>query len=77
MDNFVNDVNTFFNFLPTGISTIATVIAAASSIVAITPTPRDDKIVGQLYKVLEIIALNIGHAKQTAPNRSGGRFVAN
>ena len=38
--------------------------AAASAIVALTPTPKDDKIVGKLYKVIETLALVIGRAKQ-------------
>jgi hypothetical protein len=38
--------------------------AAASAIVALTPTPADDKIVGKLYKLIEIAALVIGRAKQ-------------
>lgn len=38
--------------------------AAASAIVALTPTPHDDKIVGKIYKVIETIALVVGKAKQ-------------
>jgi hypothetical protein len=38
--------------------------AAASVIVALTPTPKDDKLVGKLYKLIEICALVIGRAKQ-------------
>lgn len=38
--------------------------AAASVIVALTPTPADDKIVGKIYKVIETIALVVGKAKQ-------------
>lgn len=37
--------------------------AAASAIVALTPTPADDKIVGKLYKIIEILAMVIGRAK--------------
>jgi hypothetical protein len=38
--------------------------AAASVICALTPTPKDDKILGKVYKVIETIALVIGKAKQ-------------
>jgi hypothetical protein len=38
--------------------------AAASAICALTPTPKDDEILGKAYKVLEFLALNIGRAKQ-------------
>ncbi|SEA22726.1 hypothetical protein [Rubrimonas cliftonensis] len=51
-------------------------IALASAITALTPTPRDDIFVGKIYKILEAVALNVGAAKQVAPNRLGGRFVA-
>jgi hypothetical protein len=38
--------------------------AAASAITALTPTPKDDTLVGKLYKLIEICALVIGRAKQ-------------
>lgn len=37
--------------------------AAASAIVALTPTPADDKLVGKLYKLIEMVALVVGRAK--------------
>lgn len=52
------------------------IIAIASAITALTPTPRDDEFVGKLYKFIEALALNIGHAKDVPANRDGGRFVA-
>ena len=38
--------------------------AAASVLTALTPTPKDDELVSQFYKVLETIALVVGKAKQ-------------
>jgi hypothetical protein len=38
--------------------------AAASILVALTPTPHDNKFVEKAYKVIEIFALVIGRAKQ-------------
>lgn len=52
------------------------IIAIASAVTALTPTPRDDVFVGKLYKFIEALALNIGHAKDAPANRGGGRFVA-
>ena len=46
------------------IQIIPWLIAGASLIAALTPTPTDDKIVGKLYKVLDWCALNIGKAKE-------------
>ena len=38
-------------------------VALASAITAVTPTPRDDKLVGKAYKYLEYFALVVGKAK--------------
>jgi hypothetical protein len=47
------------------IANIATsVIAVCSLIAAMTPTPKDDVWIGKAYKLLEILALNVGKAKQ-------------
>ena len=42
---------------------VTAVVTAASAVAAMTPTKKDDKIVGKLYKVLDFLALNIGRAK--------------
>ena len=41
------------------------IVTIASIIVALTPTPKDDEMLGKLYKILELFALTIGKAKQT------------
>ena len=48
------------------ISVATAVVAAASAICALTPTPKDDGIVRKLYLVLEWAALNVG--KGSAPS---------
>jgi hypothetical protein len=45
-----------------GILTAA--VALASAVAAITPTPKDDGIVKKLYKILDLLALNVGKAKE-------------
>ena len=42
---------------------VSAVVAAASAVAAITPTPKDDSIVAKAYKVLDWLALNVGKAK--------------
>ena len=42
---------------------ISVVVTVASAIAAITPTPKDDKWIGKLYKIIDVFALNIGKAK--------------
>ncbi len=45
------------------ISIITGIVAVASAIAALTPTPKDDTIVGKIYKVIDMLALNVGKAK--------------
>jgi len=42
----------------TAIVTISSIIAAS------TPTPKDDVWIGKLYKVIDMLAMNIGKAKE-------------
>ena len=45
------------------LSWITIVVTVASLIAASTPTPKDDLWIGKLYKFLDLLALNIGKAK--------------
>lgn len=47
------------------ITTATAVVAAASAIAAVTPTPKDDGYVKKAYMLIDWFALNIGKAKQT------------
>jgi hypothetical protein len=40
------------------------VISVASIIAAVTPTPKDDVWIAKLYRFIDIMAINIGKAKQ-------------
>jgi hypothetical protein len=42
---------------------VTAVIAAASAIAALTPTPKDNTFVGKAYKVVDWLALNVFKAK--------------
>lgn len=46
------------------IEALLAIHAAASAICALTPTPKDDGIVGNIYKVIETLGLVVGRAKQ-------------
>ena len=39
------------------------VVALASAIAALTPTPKDDGWIKKIYKVVDLLALNVGKAK--------------
>lgn len=46
------------------IVTVATaIVTGASAICAITPTPTDDAVIKKIYNILELLAINIGKAK--------------
>jgi|TARA_R110002153_G_scaffold110761_2_gene252247 hypothetical protein len=42
---------------------LSSVVAAASAIAALTPTPKDDGIASKAYKIIDWLALNVGKAK--------------
>lgn len=39
-------------------------VALFSAIAAVTPTPKDDHWAAKIYKIVDMIALNIGKAKE-------------
>ena len=53
------------------VSVITGIVCAASIICSLTPTPKDDELIGKLYKILEVAALNIGKAKMVPPTKPG------
>ena len=46
------------------LSWITVVVTVASLVAASTPTPKDDVWIGKLYKFIDLLALNIGKAKE-------------
>ena len=42
---------------------VTAIIAAASAIAALTPTPKDDTVIGKVYKIVDWLALNLFKAK--------------
>ena len=45
------------------IGALTSIIAGASALAALTPTPKDDTFFGKVYKLIDFLALNIGKAK--------------
>jgi len=43
---------------------ITMIVTIASIVAASTPTPKDDEWIGKLYKFIDLLALNIGKAKE-------------
>ena len=46
---------------------ITTIVTISSIVAASTPTPKDDEWIGKLYKFIDLLAVNIGKAKEQAP----------
>ena len=46
------------------LTAITAVVAACSAIAALTPTPKDDGWVKKAYKIVDLLALNVGKAKE-------------
>ena len=44
---------------------VTSIIAVASAIAALTPTPKDDTFIGKAYKVIDWLALNVFKAKDS------------
>jgi len=45
------------------IAVASSVVALASLVAALTPTPKDDSWIGKAYKIVVWMALNVGKAK--------------
>ena len=60
----IQEIITFLNDNSAGLFSVVTaIVALASAISAITPTPKDDKWVGKAYKVLDWLSINVIKAK--------------
>ena len=51
------------------IAIIMAILTGSSIIAAITPTPKDDVWIGKIYKLIDVMALNIGKAKMKAGDK--------
>lgn len=40
------------------------IVTLASFVCALTPTPKDDAVLANVYKVIEMLAMNVGRAKE-------------
>lgn len=64
MDQLFADIAKVFDLWPAWLSAVTAVIAAASAVAALTPTPRDDRILSRLARFVDLLALNVGHARR-------------
>jgi hypothetical protein len=60
-------INTAFELLKQypWFGVVGVVISTASAIAAITPTPKKGSKLAKAYQIIDVLALNVGKAKQT------------
>jgi hypothetical protein len=56
-------ISDFFAHLPVWLTAATSVVSAASAVTALTPSPKDDRVLSKVRQVLETLALNVGNAK--------------
>lgn len=52
---------------------VTAVIALASAIAALTPTPKQGSALAKIYSFIDVLALNIAKAKQTGKEDTSGK----
>lgn len=67
METVLTALHAFFDAFPAWLNAILAVVSAASAITALTPSPNDDRLVSRILKVIEVLALNVGHARRGVP----------
>ena len=58
-----------FGMIGEWLGIVTGVVCASSIICALTPTPKDDIWIGKIYKLIDMLAINIGKAKEVAPKK--------
>ena len=53
----------FLQLIMVLVNVVPWIVMGASAIAALTPTPKDDVWVGKIYKIIDLLAINIGKAK--------------
>ena len=59
----IDTITNLFDAMPAWITAITAVVTAATAITMLTPTKTDDKAVGAVLRVLNILAGNVGMNK--------------
>ena len=65
MEAIMTFLNDFFDAFPAWVNAALSVVVVASAVTALTPSVADDRVLGRLRRVLELLALNVGHAKRS------------
>jgi len=57
-------IQAILSVIPDWIEALSLLVASASVIAASTSTPKDDTIIAKIYKIVDLLAINWGKAKQ-------------
>lgn len=69
MDEIAGAMTQFFESSPAWVNAALAVVAAASAVAALTPGAEDDRFVAKLRRIVDVLALNIGHARPKPTSR--------
>lgn len=67
-------MNEIMDKVPQWLEIAAMVVTLAATIAAVTPSPKDDGIVKSIRSVIDILALNFGHAKNASVMENAKRL---
>ena len=59
----VTHVMTWFGDIPAWLTAVTTLVTAATAITALTPPRKDDMVIGNVLRVLNKVAGNVGNKK--------------
>ncbi len=63
MDSLVTALETLFAALPGWLDGLAMLVSASAAIAALTPSRSDDAVLGALLRIINIVGLNVGRAR--------------
>lgn len=64
----------FLDSVPGWLQALSLLISAFAAIAALTPTPKDDGVLLVLRKIIDLLALNFGGAKNARSSKNSGDF---
>lgn len=64
MENWITAAVAAIEHVPDWVEALLAFVGAASAVAALTPWRRDDHWLSQIRRLLDVIALNIGHARR-------------
>lgn len=64
----------FLDAVPQWVQALSLLISAFAAIAALTPTPKDDGVLAVLRKIVDLLALNFGGARNERRDKASGDY---